>query len=268
MAQLRCHMNLLALKGDQREFVQRIEDLKQAGYAGVQFESLGAPAELSVCRNLGMGIVASGRINVPEDAAVLAERIATDGYECATLHVGWGIEDDDDVDRLVCSILEAAQTWRVSLYVETHRATVCQDIWRTVQLVNRIPEIRFNGDFSHWYAGQEMVYGGFERKFLFIQPVIDRVRFVHGRIANPGCIQVPVQENASYVEHFKQLWTASFRAFLQAGEGERMYFAPELLGPDIYYARTFGDREESNRWEEALLLKEIAEQCFASAQLS
>ncbi len=55
--------------------------------------------------------------------------------------------------------------------------------------------MRFNGDFSHWYAGQEMVYGGFEKKFAFIQPVIERVRFLHGRISSPGCIQVAVEHD-------------------------------------------------------------------------
>ena len=38
-------------------------------------------------------------------------------------------------------------------HIETHRATICQGMWRTVQFVKRFPELRFNGDFSHWYAG-------------------------------------------------------------------------------------------------------------------
>ncbi len=141
-------------------------------------------------------------------------------------------------------------------------------MWRTVQFAGAFRELRFNGDFSHWYAGQEMVYGGFEKKLQFIQPVLERVRFLHGRIANPGCIQVPVQEGTPYVEHFKQLWTASFRGFLQSKEAEHVCFTPELLGPDIYYARTFNGNEESDRRQQALVLKEIAEQCFASAQRS
>lgn len=266
MAQLRCYMNLLALKGDKRAFSTLIEDLQDAGFSGVQFPALGSAQELSVCRTRRMGIAASGRINAPQDAASLAERVAGDGYECATLHVGWGLENEDEAAWLIESVLEARHRWGVPLYIETHRATILQDMWRTVQFVRRFPDVRFNGDFSHWYAGQEMVYGGFDKKLRFIQPVLERVRFLHGRIANPGCIQVPAQEGTPYLEHFKQLWTASFRGFLRSGEAEHICFAPELLGPDIYYARTFRDAEESDRWRESLLLKEIAEQCFASAQ--
>ena len=215
-----------------------------------------------------MSIAASGRVNVPHDAPTLAERAAGDGYECVTLHVGWGLESDDEAAALIESVLEASHRWKVPLYIETHRATLTQDMWRTVQFVKRFPEIRLNGDFSHWYAGQEMVYGGFEKKIQFIQPVLDRVRFIHGRIANPGCIQVPAEEGAPYVEHFKQLWTACFRGFLKSGEADHICFTPELLGPNIFYARTFRGAEESDRWQQALILKEIAEQCFASAQRS
>lgn len=278
--QLRCYMNLMALDslpphsaGPHGTLQECLKPLADAGFTGVQFATQGTTEELSACRAHGFGIAASGRINTPSEANGFAEQIAGSGYECATLHVGWGLEDDNEAHRLIESILGASSRWRIPLYIETHRATICQDMWRTVNFVRRFPEIRFNGDFSHWYAGQEMVYGGFEKKFTFVQPILERVRFLHGRIANPGCIQVPVQPDAvsqpPYVQHFQQLWTASFQGFLRdAQAGDHMCFTPELLGPAIYYARRFGNAEESDRWEQSLFLKEIAERCFACARSS
>ncbi len=247
------------------KFESQLEKLAEAGFEGVQFADFATASQLGACRKLNMGITGSGRINYPGEAAPFAERIAADGYECATLHVGWGVEDDAETDALVGSVLEASTRWKIPLYIETHRATITQDMWRTVQLTKRFPAIRFNGDFSHWYAGQEMVYGGFERKFAFIEPVIERVRFLHGRIANAGCIQVPPNEGEN-LQHFRALWTACFRAFLKSAEEDYVCFVPELLGPDIYYARTFGGNEEGDRWQQSLDLKDIAEQCFQSAQ--
>ncbi|MBV9574381.1 MAG: hypothetical protein JOY93_10030 [Acidobacteriales bacterium] len=247
--------------------------LAKAGFTGVQFAKQGTPEELAICRAHGFGIAAGGRINAPSEADPFAEQIAGSGYECATLHVGWGLEDDDQAHRLIESILAASSRYRIPLYIETHRATICQDMWRTVHFVRRFPEMRFNGDFSHWYTGQEMVYGGFEKKFAFIRPVLERVRFLHGRIANPGCIQIPVERDATpqppYVQHFQQLWTASFKGFLRSAQPEDyICFTPELLAGGIYYARTFGNKEESDRWEQSLILKEIAERCFTCAQSS
>jgi hypothetical protein len=119
-----------------------------------------------------------------------------------------------------------------------------------------------------------MVYGGIENKWDFIQPVFDRVRFMHGRIGNPGCIQVDVtnNENLSYVEHFKHMWIRSFKGFLKSAQlGDYICFTVELLKADIFYARTIiapdgNEQEEGDRWQQALLYKEIIQQCWEAAQ--
>lgn len=277
--QLRCYMNLMALdsfppasRAPKGSFDKHLTSLKEAGFTGVQFANFGTAEQLAACRDQKMGFAASGRINTPAEAAPFAAKVANDGYECATLHAGWGLEDDLAAFRLIESILQASVSQKIPLYIETHRATICQDMWRTVGYLERFPEMRFNGDFSHWYAGQEMVYGGFEKKLAFIEPVLNRVRFLHGRIASPGCIQVAIDPNQDppppYIEHFRQLWRASFEGFRRSCEGKFICFTPELLAPDIYYARTFANIEESDRWQQSLILKEIAEQCFSSASAS
>lgn len=263
--QLKCYFNLLALNGVKGK---GLEDIAQAGYEGVQFVTDPKPGELSQCRDLGLETATSGRVNEPADVDALARKWAAAEFVCSTLHVGWGIESEQEASALIESILDASAKHGLPLYVETHRATIFQDMWRTVEFVKRFPELRFNGDFSHWYTGQEMVYGGFERKFEYITPVLERVRFLHGRIGNPGCIQVGVEveqkPEPTYLGHFRQLWTTCFRYGADL-------FVPELLAPDIYYARTFPDgsgqeAEESNRWEQSLALREIAEECFRDSQ--
>jgi hypothetical protein len=241
--------------------------IREAGFAGVQFAKPASQEELAICHSLKLGFAGSGRVNVPSETLALADELAGAGYDCATLHVGWGIEDDDEAFRLIESILDASHQTGFPLYVETHRATICQDMWRTVGFVKRFPEMRFNGDFSHWYAGQEMVYGGFEKKFKFIEPVLERVRFIHGRIADPGCIQAAVREGTTYLAHFELLWTACFRSFIEQASGDSFIcFAPELLGAGNYYARSVNGAELTDRWEESLLLNRIAAKCFLSAQ--
>jgi hypothetical protein len=110
-----------------------------------------------------------------------------------------------------------------------------------------------------------MVYGGFDNKVAFIEPVMERVRFMHGRIGNPGCIQVAVSGGETFVQHFRELWTRSFRAAIEAGETQTFLFVPELLASRIYYARELNGREESDRWEQSLVLRRIAEECFTAA---
>lgn len=271
MKTLRCYMNWLALEALPDFPNGPLQAIRDAGYDGVQFIQ---PLELALvdkARAMGLGVCGSGRVNAPADADSLAAEARQAGLECLTLHVGWGLEDDVEANRLIAAVLEAAAKHGVPLYPETHRATIFQDMWRTVQFLRRFPELRLNADFSHWYTGQEMVYGGFEKKLEFIRPVFDRVRFIHGRIGNPGSMQVDAgdgrPDGRPFVAHFRALWTAAFAGFLRTAQpGASICFTPELLAPRIYYARTFGGREECDRWQQSLVLRRIAEECFAEAE--
>lgn len=220
---------------------------------------------------MGLGVCGSGRINLPGEADPLAKYARDENLECLTLHMGWGLENDDECARLIEDVLNASAKYDLPLYPETHRATIFQDPWRTEKFIRRFPQLRFNGDFSHWYTGSEFVYGGFERKLEFIRPVIERVRFLHGRIGNPGCIQVDIGDGEStlhpYVQHFRELWTAVFSSFLADKERRDFFcFTLELLPAKIYYARSFAGQEESDRWQQSLVLARIARECFLEAQ--
>ena len=254
---------------------ERMARLRADGFDGVQVTSGESPSA-SVMPYCGLD-----RINTPQESLSIATKHAERGDQCLTVHAGWGIEDDDDVYRLVESILNASEKTRLPIFIETHRATITQDMWRTVQITKRFPEVLFNGDFSHFYCGQEMVYGGLEMKMAFMSPIFDRVGFMHGRIASPGHMQMPVDDAMTrpvaasgvtdYFADFRTLWTRAMRGFLNhAQAGEVLIFAPELLSGTYYYARMFPDArgklvEETDRYQQALLYQRIARECFAEA---
>ena len=269
-ARLRVFMNLQAFD-DMAQAAQGLGAIREAGYDGVQLTQPLDHARKDAAVRFGLGVCGSGRVNAPAEAAALAREAREAGLECLTLHVGWGTESDDEAAALIAAVLEAAAKFSIALYSETHRATIFQDPWRTVQLLRRFPELEFNGDFSHWYTGTEMVYGGFENKVEFFRPVLGRIGFLHGRIGNPGSMQVDVGDGSEagrpYVAHFRTLWTESFLGFLRRRPVcDRICFTPELLGPEFYYARLFAGCEESDRWEQSLVLARLARECFAEAR--
>lgn len=251
-----------------------LEAARAAGYRGVQ------GANPLRCRELGLVPTTFG-IHRAFGGLVDQARLWSDlGFACCTLLLGTGLEDDDQAARLIEEVLDASEATRLPLYVETHRATVTQDLWRTVQLVRRFPEVRFNGDFSHWYTGLEMTFGDFDEKLEFLAPVFERVRYLHGRIGTSGAIQVDVGDgraDEAPVAHFRQFWTRSFAGFLAGAARDpvpssdlEIGFAPELLPPEIGYARLVpgpdGEpREEGDRWEQGLVLCRIAAECFDAA---
>lgn len=273
--------NLVDLRGDSLwrgcEGAACYPQLLSDGFEGIQLTTDGAEGADTLLPHCGLD-----RINTPGEADAIAARHALRGDICLTVHAGWGLEDDDQVFRLVEAILAAARQHRLPIFIETHRATITQDIWRTVQITKKFPEIRFNADFSHYYCGQELVYGNWDEKLEFMAPIFERVGFIHGRIASPGCIQVPIGHDINsrplqahgkidYLCHFKELWTRAMVGFLKrARSGDVLIFAPELLSGVHYYARSFPNAsgqmvEESDRYAQALLFKELARACFAEA---
>ncbi len=263
-------MNLQSF-GDMPQQAKGLNAIRDAGYDGVQLGWQIDRAQLGEARQLSLGVCGSGRVNTPAEAAPLAKEAHEAGLECLTLHVGWGTENDDEAAALIVAILEASTQFSIPLYPETHRATIFQDPWRTVHFLERFPELEFNGDFSHWYTGTEMVYGGFENKMEFFRPVLGRIGFLHGRIGNPGSMQVDVSDGSvdgrPYVAHFRALWTESFLGYLlRRPLCDRFCFTPELLGPEFYYARVFDGHEETDRWKQSLVLVRIAQECFAEAR--
>lgn len=234
-----------------------------AGYTGVQ----GAPP--AAFRRAGLGVTGGGRITAVGELDEEAPRQQDAGFQGMTLHVGTGLETDDEVDALVEHVVATADRLRFPISIETHRATITQDIARTLRIVDRHPEVRFNGDFSHWYTGLEMRYGDFDAKLDALEPVFARVTHMHGRIGTPGCIQTPLDgyQDALYVRHFEQIWTRVFAAFKRHNPPEALLpFAPELLPPDIFYAPTDRDGTEfSDRWIDCRLMGAIARRCWDAA---
>lgn len=242
--------------------------IKAAGFIGVQD---GVP---DLCQKLGLELTTHARINNKGELDTLIPEWKNNRCNCATIHLGWGMENDAEMDALVAYVLEMSDKNEFPIYIEIHRSTITQDMQRTVELVKRFPEIRFNGDFSHWYTGQEMVYGGIETKWDFIAPVFERIRFIHGRIGNPGSIQVDIGngQDKIYVSHFKEMWIRSFEGFLKTAQpGDYICFTVELLQSDIFYARLIKNaagqmEEEGDRWQQALLYAEFARECWEEAK--
>jgi hypothetical protein len=259
-----------APRGSAREVA---EALVAAGFEGVQAENK-EEFRSGPYREVGLSMTTAGRANTPEEINAMAAAAADAGYDCVTTHIAWGYEEDAEVDQLVGAVIEASGRHSIPIYIETHRATITQDPWRTIQMVARNPGVRFNGDFSHWYTGTEMIYGDVEAKLDLMAPVFDRVRFMHARVGNTGHVQVPLADPSmeTAMGHFREIWTRSFQGFLRsAAPGDYLVFAPELLPAPINYARLYRNDagewvEDSDRWEEALELVRVAQECFAEAE--
>jgi hypothetical protein len=243
--------------------------VKAAGYEAIQTLEPQAAREA--------GLLPTGLARIFDDVDGMREvalRWRDAGCDCTTVQLGTGFESDDEMARLAEALLTISVEAGHPLYLETHRATMTQDIKRTLDLVERFPELRFNGDFGHWYIGHELTYGDMEMKFEKMRPVFERTRFMHLRVSSNAFGQLTASDPAEvrHLDYYRRMWTASFEGFLRsAAPGDYFAVHPELLPARAFYPKMLpgpdGEmREESDRWTESAFLIEVARDCFAAAR--
>lgn len=243
--------------------------IRKAGYETIQ--TLDPKAAIAA------GLTPSGIARIFDDVGKMREVAChwrDAGCDCTTVQLGTGFESDDEMARLAEGLLEIADTEQHPLYLETHRATLTQDIKRTLDLVARFPELRFNGDFAHWYIGHELPYGDMAMKFDRMRPIFERTRFLHLRVASgaSGQVQASDPAEAPHLDFYRQMWIAAFEGFLaNARPGDYIAALPELLPPRTGYPRMVPAsdgvlREACDRWNEATFLVDVAHDCFEEAR--
>jgi len=172
----------------------------------------------------------------------------------------------DDVANLVRDGRALANDRGVTFFVETHRNNFTENLPQTAQLAERVPDIRFTADLSHFVVVGEFYGWADERAAERMAVVLERTSHLHGRIGNGEQVQVDVGDGSGQTaQFFVELWAAAMRNWLRgAGQGDVFPFASEL-GPPRYAITLPDGREFSDRWEQSLVMKRLAEQAWSKA---
>ena len=249
---------------------EMLDTLVEAGFHGFQ----AGPSEANAVRARGLRFCMSARIIDPHEAKETAWVAADSGADSLTVQAGWGKESDHEADALVRSILEASAARAIPLYIETHPETLSQNIWRINALIRRIPEIRFTGDFSHFYFGQTMTHSGFKNSRGQLTEILKRTNFLHGRLSESEWMVAETNDEMQNAPmfNFQSLWREAMGFWLETAQnGDLLPFIPEWGLPAPSCARTDCGKgaekaEWLDRWQQTLVLKQLAEKAFASAQ--
>ncbi|MBI3923884.1 MAG: TIM barrel protein, partial [Armatimonadetes bacterium] len=123
----------------------------------------------------------------------------------------------------------------VTMFVETHRNNFTENLPQTLALIERVPDIRFTADLSHFIVVGEFYGWPEERVPERLAPVLERTSHIHGRIGNGEQVQVDVGDGSGQTpQFFVEMWSIALRHWLkEAGPGDVFPFTSEL-GPPRY----------------------------------
>jgi len=149
--------------------------------------------------------------------------------------------------------------------IETHRDCITTDMLYTLQLMEAVPEMELCADLSHFVVGRELKWPITPQAQAQIEAVLDRSSSFQGRIASREQIQLQISfpHHQEWFDQFANWWAYGFRSWKQRNpEDSVLNFLCEL-GPREY-AMTGADGEElSDRWEEALIIRDRVRQIWS-----
>ena len=165
--------------------------------------------------------------------------------------------DYKDAVPLVYTWMEEADKANIKILFETHRDSLLNDLYYTLQLIDAVPEMRLCADLSHFVVDREMWTPISKSDQQYITTILERSDCFQGRVASREQIQIQLDfpQHQVWVDIFKKWWAEGIQKWRERnGENKTLYFLCEL-GPPGYAITDATQLELSDRWQEALIIK-------------
>ena len=247
-----------------------LDSVFEAGFDGVGVSLLnGARAEI-VSRGVlarGGSFEAGAFVRTPDHLAWSIKRAEDLGAHHINVQVVERKDRVSDAVALMRSLEDVARKASIPVRYETHRGRLTNDLLFTLRLLEAMPDIDLTGDLSHYPLVHEFPLPVPPEDLDRMTRVLARCAGFHGRVCGSHQVQVSIvaAQHQAWLEQFKLWWLEGFSNWLaRARPEDELTFMTEL-GPPNYAITDANGAEISDRWIEALLLKDIARELWAHA---
>lgn len=154
---------------------------------------------------------------------------------------------------------ELSKEYGIPVLVETHRGMMTTDLWVTREILDKLGDLPLLADLSHYVCGQEMTLPISPVNQEMIARILRHARGFHGRVASAEQVQIEIcfPCHEPWVEQFAAWWAAGFEDWMvRAAPHDSLTFTVEL-GPRPYAISGPDGNDLSNRWEDALKMRQI-----------
>jgi hypothetical protein len=150
--------------------------------------------------------------------------------------------------------------------IETHRDCVTTDMLYTLQLMDAVPEMSLCADLSHFVVGRELGWPITPLVQSQIESILDRSSSFQGRIASREQIQLQISfpQHREWFDFFAEWWAYGFDSWKKRNHEDAILNFLCELGPREYAMTGADGAELSDRWEEALLIKDRVRKIWLS----
>lgn len=271
MRQLLVFQSMWAMQTEPGSLEAQLDRIAAAGYDGIT-DHYWAPASVQRLHAAATasGLQIEGQLfpQSVDDLARALEVISRYGCHHLTLQADVRPRTQAEAARLIDGWQRLAEQVDFQILLETHRYRLTNDLLFTLDLLAQMPDLKLLADLSHYVVGRELPEPGSVEDDEQIRTILRHSWGFHGRIASSEQVQVGLDfpQHQPWVERFTGWWRYGIEDWLARAETPQSLSFTCELGPPPYAITGVDGRELTDRWAEALKLKALIRQVWASCQ--
>ncbi len=148
--------------------------------------------------------------------------------------------------------------------IETHRDCITTDMFYMLQLIETWYEMPVCADLSHYVVGREFGWPIDDRTQGQVRQILGRSKGFQGRVASREQIQVQISfpHHKDWLDLFLGWWEEGFRLWRAREPADAILNFLCELGPKEYAITGPDGYEQSDRWDEALMIKRLVREIW------
>ncbi len=257
----------------ERSMAENFQMIADAGYDGVSIDP--SVAEISdyaevgpLCKQHNLGCMVNAFPYSLDDMQPILE-FAKELDACMVNVIG-GV-----MPVYASDAIPVIQRWRddaerigMPMIFETHRDSLLNDMFYTLQVLDAVPDLRLCADLSHFVVDREMRIPLGEADAAYIQRILEHSDSFQGRVANREQVQVQIDfpQHQEWVTTFKGWWRTGLQLWRERNPGDATLRFLCELGPPPYAITDANQKELSDRWVEALQIRQWVLEMWADLE--
>lgn len=275
MQKLEIYQSLWAMERRNPDIEERSHEesfrlVAEAGYDGMCIDPAADEIEqhrelLPLFREYGLGCMVNAFPRVEDDMRKLYSFAREANASLVNIIGGVMPIDPRDAVPVVRRWMKEAVEYDLTALFETHRDSLLNDMYYTLQVMDLVPDMRLCADLSHFVVDREMRDPISGTDQAYIERILHRADCFQGRVANREQVQVQIDfpQHQQWVAIFREWWQAGIHAWRhRSADDSTLIFLCEL-GPPPYAITDRNQHELSDRWEEALRIRGWIEEIWS-----